>query len=299
MCMTEKFWEALVTVLGDESLRADPRFVDGHRRHRHRKELTEILDPVFRRGTTEQWLDKLAGVLPVGPVNDAASALTSPFTTASGMVQTVPHPHKADLRLLGNPIKVNGVRADLTVCPPLGADNEVLPQRTGLLLRFGERSEEQGSAKPARFAHLDYTTPSAYRFVELVTEWEHAELAPYRRFASYQTWRATSPPPQDNTLAICDGRTVANDDTMEFDVTIGHEAVPGNTFVSRVCKANDAHRWFYFSNLTRDELLIFKAFDSAAPDANNAAHTAFDDPTAPRDAVPRASVEAGLFAFFE
>ena len=126
MCMTEKFWEALVTVLGDESLRADPRFVDGHRRHRHRKELTEILDPVFRRGTTEQWLDKLAGVLPVGPVNDVASALTSPFTTASGMVQTVPHPHKADLRLLGSPIKVNGVRADLTVCPPLGADNEVL-----------------------------------------------------------------------------------------------------------------------------------------------------------------------------
>jgi hypothetical protein len=176
---------------------------------------------------------------------------------------------------------------------------DVLPQRTGLLLRFGERSTEQGSAKPARFAHLDYTTEWAHRFVDLVTTWEQATIAPYRRFAIYQTWRATSQPPQDNTLAICDGRTVANDDTVEFDVTIGAEEVPGNTFVSRVCKHNDTHGWYYFSNLTSDEVLVFKAFDSEAPDANNAAHTAFDDPTAPPDAAPRASVEARFVAFFE
>ncbi len=143
----------------------------------------------------------------------------------------------------------------------------MLPQRTGLLLRFGERSKEQGSAKPARFAHLDYTTEWAHRFVSLVKTWEKASPEPYRRFAIYQTWRATSEPPQDNTLALCDGRTVANDDTVEFDVAIGPEDVPGNTFVSRVCKHNDAHEWYYFSSLTRDEVIVFKAFDSAAPDA--------------------------------
>ena len=176
---------------------------------------------------------------------------------------------------------------------------DVLPQRTGLLTRFGERSTEQGSAKPARFAHLDYTTESAHRFVDLVTTWEKATPAPYRRFAIYQTWRATSQPPQDNTLAICDGRTVANDDTVEFDVTIGPEEIPGNTFVSRVCKHNAAHGWYYFSNLTRDEVLVFKAFDSNDPEAGNAAHTAFDVPSAPTDAEPRASVEARFVAFFE
>ena len=176
---------------------------------------------------------------------------------------------------------------------------DVLPQRTGLLIRFGERSKEQGSAKPARFAHLDYTTEWARRFVDLVTGWERASLAPYRRFAIYQTWRATSDPPQDNTLALCDGRTVAADDTVEFDVTIGPEEIPGNTFVSRVVRYNDAHEWYYFSNLTRDEVIVFKAFDSDAPDALNAAHTAFDDPTAPPDAVPRASIEARFVAFFD
>jgi hypothetical protein len=175
---------------------------------------------------------------------------------------------------------------------------DVLPQRTGLLLRFGERSREQG-VKPARFTHLDYTTAWAHRFVTLVTGWERFEPKPYRRFAIYQTWRATSEPPQDNTLALCDGRSVQSAETMEFDVTIGPEDVPGNTFVARVCRYNDAHRWYYFSGLTRDEVIVFKAFDSAAPDALNVAHTAFDDPSAPANAVPRSSIEARFVAFFD
>jgi len=199
-----------------------------------------------------------------------------------------------DLQLLGR-----DYHAEMAaLLKTLAGARDVLPQRTGLLIRFGERSTEQGSAKPARFAHLDYTKEWAHRFVTLVTMWEHAKLEAYRRFAIYQTWRATSTPPQDNTLAICDGHTVTNDDTIEFDVTIGPEDVPGNTFVSRVCKYNAVHEWYYFSNLTRDEVVIFKAFDSAAPDRANALHTAFDDPTAPPDAVPRASVEARFVAFF-
>ena len=128
---------------------------------------------------------------------------------------------------------------------------------------------------------------------------ETASPEPYRRFAIYQTWRATSEPPQDNTLALCDGRTVANDDTVEFDVAIGPEDVPGNTFVSTRLQAQRCARVVLLSSLTRDEVIVFKAFDSAAPDALNAAHTAFDDPTAPADAVPRASVEARFVAFFD
>jgi crotonobetainyl-CoA:carnitine CoA-transferase CaiB-like acyl-CoA transferase len=126
MCMNDKFWAALLVTLGRESLAHDPRFEDGNARHRHRHELTEILDAVFRGATTEQWLARLSGVLPVGPVYDVAEALASPFARASGMIQTVEHPEKADLALLASPIKVNGERASVAPCPPLGADNEVL-----------------------------------------------------------------------------------------------------------------------------------------------------------------------------
>lgn len=57
---------------------------------------------------------------------DVAQALSSPFARASEMIQTVPHPKKADLKLLTSPIRVNGARAALTAGPALGADDDTL-----------------------------------------------------------------------------------------------------------------------------------------------------------------------------
>ncbi|HVS23420.1 MAG TPA: CoA transferase, partial [Gammaproteobacteria bacterium] len=110
MCMSEKFWTELLRALGQERLASDPRFADGNTRHKHRHELTEILDSVFRAATTGEWLARLSGVLPVAPVYDVAEALSSPFARASGMIQTVEHPAKRDLELLASPIKINGER---------------------------------------------------------------------------------------------------------------------------------------------------------------------------------------------
>ena len=126
MCMTEEFWRTLLRVLRREALADDPRFVDGHARHRHRGELAAALDPVFRQATTAEWLDRLGGLLPVAPVHDVAQALESPFARASGMIQAVPHPARPDFRLLASPIKVDGERARLTAGPALGADGEAL-----------------------------------------------------------------------------------------------------------------------------------------------------------------------------
>jgi crotonobetainyl-CoA:carnitine CoA-transferase CaiB-like acyl-CoA transferase len=126
MCMNDKFWTALLDALGRRALAADPRFGDGHARHRHRRELTAALDAVFRTATTRQWLARLSGVLPVGPVHDVAEALSSPFARESGMIQTVEHPEKDDLKLLAVPIKVNGRRPKVAPCPPLGADNDAV-----------------------------------------------------------------------------------------------------------------------------------------------------------------------------
>jgi crotonobetainyl-CoA:carnitine CoA-transferase CaiB-like acyl-CoA transferase len=126
MCMSDKFWLAMLDVLGERRLAADSRFADGNTRHRHRQALTALLDPVFRQATTAEWLDRLSGVLPVAPVYDVAEALSSTFVEASGMIRRVPHPQKTDFRVLTSPIKVNGERAELAVCPPLGADNDQL-----------------------------------------------------------------------------------------------------------------------------------------------------------------------------
>jgi crotonobetainyl-CoA:carnitine CoA-transferase CaiB-like acyl-CoA transferase len=126
MCMSDKFWRELTAALELGELANDARFAGGNKRHEHRRELTAALDPAFRKRTTAEWLARLSGVLPIGPVYDVGQALDSPFAAASGMIQTVPHPGKDDFRVLTSPIKVNGERATLAVAPKLGEGNDEL-----------------------------------------------------------------------------------------------------------------------------------------------------------------------------
>ena len=62
---------------------------------------------------------------------------------------------------------------------------------------------------------------------------------------------------------------------------------------------NPAHRWFYFPEMRREEVLFLKCYDSATDGtARFAAHTAFDDPTGPRLPVARESIETRSLLFF-
>ena len=126
MCMTQKFWLALLDVIGRRDLADDPRFADPNIRHDNRDALTELLDAEFRKHPTDYWLSKLTGVLPIAPVYDLDQALANPYVDQTGMVWTVPHPEKQDLKVLANPIKINGERGSAQMCSPLGEDNEPL-----------------------------------------------------------------------------------------------------------------------------------------------------------------------------
>jgi len=124
MCMTQKFWEALLASLGREDLGADPAFRTAADRSRHRARLTQLLDAEFLRHPTRHWLDKLAGVLPVAPIRALPDALQSDFFRESGMLSEVDHPAHPGLRLLSNPLQFDGRRPELRPCAPLGADTE-------------------------------------------------------------------------------------------------------------------------------------------------------------------------------
>jgi len=120
MCMTEKFWQALLGVLGREDLADDPRFAAATARRVHRDALTGVLDAEFERETTQHWLSRLQGLLPAAPVHDLAQALDNPFAAAIGMVRTLPHPARPDFRVLANPIKLDGERLPSRTAPALG-----------------------------------------------------------------------------------------------------------------------------------------------------------------------------------
>ncbi len=124
MCMTQKFWLSLVDAMDCKELANDPRFPDPNARAANRAELDDALDPVFKTRTTDEWLAKFNGLLPAAPVYRLDQALDSGFARSTGMVAEVPHAAKDPLRVIANPIRIDGERLAQQACSPLGADNE-------------------------------------------------------------------------------------------------------------------------------------------------------------------------------
>ena len=175
---------------------------------------------------------------------------------------------------------------------------EVIPQATGLTVRFSARSQRQSWAGAAGFIHLDVTQESVKRFLDDSLKALDREIAPYSRVVMYQTWRAVSPPPQDNLLALCDRSSVARADVAYYDAIIGEKGSTLESVEARSCRYNPAHRWWYTPAMGPEDVLVFLGYDSADPDAVQPFHTGFDLPDEPAT-TPRVSLEARFFAFYD
>jgi crotonobetainyl-CoA:carnitine CoA-transferase CaiB-like acyl-CoA transferase len=129
MCMKDKFWEELLETIGRPALKSDPRFTSQAARRTHRRELTTALDDAMVTHPTAFWLERLSGKVPVAPIYDVREAFESPFMSEADMVRTVAHPAQAELRVLANPIRVDGDRLSQAACSSLGADTAALLHR--------------------------------------------------------------------------------------------------------------------------------------------------------------------------
>jgi hypothetical protein len=175
---------------------------------------------------------------------------------------------------------------------------EVIPQATGLTVRFSPRASRQSWAAAAGFIHVDMTDKSVGRFLDFSLAAAGREIAPYRRFVLYQTWRTVSDPPQDNLLALCDRTTVKPADFALYDAVLTGKGSMLESVEAASCRYNPDHRWYYASNMGAEDVLVFIGYDSDQPKGAQAFHTGFDLPERP-DATPRASLEARFFAFYD
>jgi len=105
MCNKEKFWPALCERLEKPEWVSDTRFATFADRLRHRDALNVLMDAVFCQRSTADWLERLAGSVPVSPVNDIAEALENPFVTGHDRLQTLEHPSAGAYRLVSPPIR--------------------------------------------------------------------------------------------------------------------------------------------------------------------------------------------------
>src|SRR5207244_11136943 len=112
MCITPKFWEALCEGLGRPDLSTEKRFAGFEERFANRDALAEILDKEFARATTAEWMNRLAGTVPVAPVLTLQQAIDNPYFHATGGVLGFAHPQKSDFRMIASPIRIDGQRPD-------------------------------------------------------------------------------------------------------------------------------------------------------------------------------------------
>lgn len=169
--------------------------------------------------------------------------------------------------------------------------------------RYGETATDRlarlKNAKPARYPHADNTDASAIELVQLMDTFiDDFDLSSYTRHAMYNIWRTFTPPPQDFPLAVCDVESMAPTD--EVTVTAISGELSGEVVHDTASYVyNPAHRWYYFPDMSIDEVIVFKSYDSDSNRASRVAHTAFTDPTCPPGVPTRASVEMRALALFD
>jgi len=146
--------------------------------------------------------------------------------------------------------------------------------------------------QPATRVHVDHTAKSGPQRVRDFFGDEAEELL-RGRVQVINLWRPIRGPLRDAPLAVCDAGSVAAGDLVASDLVYQNRV--GETYGVTY---NPTHRWFYVPEMQPDEALLLKCYDSATDGrARFAPHTAFDDPTAPADILPRESIEIRTLVF--
>jgi len=126
MCNKEKFWPLLANTIGKPEWADHPDYCDYKARLANRDQLTRELDEVLSSGTTEEWLKRFAGIVPVAPVHDVKQALENPFAHEQGRIMEADHPVRGKIRTLACPIRCPGEPDLVGIAPSLGEHTEAL-----------------------------------------------------------------------------------------------------------------------------------------------------------------------------
>jgi hypothetical protein len=191
-----------------------------------------------------------------------------------------------------------------------------------------------GSARaPVQQVHVDQTPGAAEVRVRRHVAKEEADELLKGRYQIINVWRPIENPASDYPLAVVDWRTTEPRDFVPVDLlypkrqeaskhdddddrgkevrpdesvwysTEGYE-VRGETMS---VAPNPAHKFYYQRDMTPDEVLLLKCYDSFGEGqpmgkdgiAVRTPHTAFIDPATPADAPGRQSIEVRCLVFYE
>jgi len=146
---------------------------------------------------------------------------------------------------------------------------------------------------PVMIVHCDYTPVSGpLRVRQLLADEADALLK--RRIAFYNFWKPLKRRVEEKPLAMCEVTSATQDDMIKM--SLRYRERTGEIFVMR---HSPAHRWWYFPQMTPENVLLLKTYESETDGrACFLGHSAFEDPNTPPDALVRESIEIRTMAFF-
>ncbi|MGJ3259136.1 MAG: CmcJ/NvfI family oxidoreductase [Rhodospirillales bacterium] len=149
--------------------------------------------------------------------------------------------------------------------------------------------------RPASHAHNDYTDTSGPKRLRDMIGDERADEWLKDRLVQVNVWRPIVEPVLRMPLALLDASSTEPSDLIETTITNERQ----NGRVGRIYSVahRDGQRWFYFPEMTMDQAILIKGYDSLTDGrARFTPHSAFEHPATPADAPARRSIEVRTFA---
>jgi len=129
----DKRWPDFCRVMGIEHVLSDPEYSDNVIRNFRGAKIEKLLDEVFPKQTTEEWMKLLTDVdILVTPVQEYKDILNSEQALANGYITEMEHPEIGKVRVVGNPITLSETPLNTQTPPPeLGQHSEEILLEAG------------------------------------------------------------------------------------------------------------------------------------------------------------------------
>ncbi len=117
----ERIWRRFCQGLERPEWIDDPRYRDNRARNRHRAELVSEIEAVLRSRPCAEWIRRLEEhEVPCAPVQSVGQVLASAVVAARGTVVEMEHARLGKMKLVGNPVRLEGALLSYTPPPELG-----------------------------------------------------------------------------------------------------------------------------------------------------------------------------------
>lgn len=185
----------------------------------------------------------------------------------------------------------------------------------GHIKRNPEKAREHSDLAPITFVHSDFAESYGdlirQRYRDPTEQAQNglarAGLTPTdidraKRLVIIQFWRNLGPEKMDMPIAFCDARTVGPDEVLRFPVTdYAGGGFNFDTLGISAPKDPTTHQWYSYPALNRDEVVVFRTYDSDMVAGNGrfwTPHSAFHDPEVPVGQPSRYSIELRATCLF-